>query len=108
MESENYRKWAGLVEVSQNPGVEILGIGRCAHVTVIAWCTCHDTFRTLVSNVLAENGLRVESMEEVEPCDDRAKKFRLPAAFVSSMEIVGPNHLVEFLEFHTFPCGSTM
>ena len=105
MDKKSHTKWVGLLEVSQAKGVETLGVDRGAHVTVVAWCSCESDYREKVSEALMSNGLCLELAEEIETCEVRLCKFTVSSDFMNTMNNVGPENPVEFMEFHTFPIG---
>lgn len=103
MDNLSPSKWVGLIEVSQAKGVELLGVDRGAHVTALAWCIDESDYREKVSEVLLSDGLCLELAEEIETCDERLCKFDVSPDFIATMNQVGPENLVAFMEFHTFP-----
>ncbi|WP_010586466.1 hypothetical protein [Schlesneria paludicola] len=96
-------KWVGLVQVEQDDGIEILGIGRAAFVTTIAWCASELMFRSVVETALAATGLRLVDVEEVETCETRLRENSVPDAFIAAMSEVGAENPVVFLDFRTYP-----
>ncbi len=98
-------KWVGLVEVEQEDGVTLLGAGRGACVTTIAWCNNETEFEERVRAGLAELGLRWIEAEDVESCSDRLANFEVPDQFIDHLHAVGPELPVSFMDFHSFPIG---
>ena len=96
-------KWVGLIRVVQVDGVDVLGIDRGAFATTIAWCDSELMFRSIVESALAENGLRLVGLKDVDPCEERLRESTVPEDFMAAMAEVGPESPVVFLDFHTYP-----
>jgi hypothetical protein len=103
MNKEIYQKWVGLNEVRQNPGIEILGKDRGAHVTAIVWCKGKEDYPTVLGHALTERGLKLIESEDIELSDERIKNMKMDPKFLTANQEVSPKNPVSFLNFHTFP-----
>lgn len=93
------------MEVVQKPGISILGVGRGAHVVVIAWCAGEGEYRKMVNAAMDNADLVVLSLENVEKCVQRADRCELSAELLAAMDEVTSSTPVVFMDFHTFPIG---
>jgi hypothetical protein len=98
--------WIGLAEVNPIPGSTTLGSdkkGAC--VNVLIFSSDADEFEKQLTEMLDQLGLKLISLEDVEPFSIRTSNHQVDTALIELAAKVNSHNAIEFGNFHTFPIG---
>ena len=96
------KPWRGLVEGIPLPGRDEFADCRGAFVNVVALARDKDDFVQLVSDALADEGLRATEFEDIEPVHTRRLFRSRPAWMIALANQLNTDTPVVFDTFHVF------
>lgn len=102
-EGSSKEVWIGLVNVKANAGVDFFSEEvKGAYVNIMAWASSISEYQQEIEGALSHYGLKLESIENVEPLSARLAEAIVDESLLSLAEEVKSTGKVRFGIFHEY------
>ena len=94
--------WIGLAKVEANDSVNLIQ-AKASYVNVLGLSRNKNEFRKKINSSLKKIGLKLKSLQDVEPFNERLLHFSVDKSLKDiAKKMITSNDLIEFGTFHTY------